>query len=202
MTRRRTASSAVISVGGSDIRPLSRGALVTFDRTYRFGRDSLSVSQAEYIERFATGRFFDNRYYLSLILKYDDFDDGLKEIESLGQQALLQLVSTIPRFLTVYERTHMNGTKMLFSKQYGFISDLINGVTAEKPVAAESGSDVIPSSWLHFGYNTLAIRGPGVPDSRAFATCSTCAVFRTKPGWGQLESTADASDGIHRHTYV
>src|SRR5260370_8366689 len=80
----------------------------------------------------------------------------------------------------------MNGTKMLFSKQYAFIGDLINGVNAGKPVAAEAGSDVMPSSWLHFGYNTLAIRGPGVPDSHAFATCYDLRTFPGEPGWGQL----------------
>jgi type IV secretion system protein VirB4 len=160
--------------------------LVTFDRTYRFRSRFTQRFASRYLERFATGRFFDNRYYLTLLLKYDDFDDGLKEIESLGRQALLQLGEYDPEILTVYERTHMNGTKMLFSKQYAFIGDLINGVTAEKPVAAESGSDVIPSSWLHFGYNTLAIRGPGVPDSRAFATCYDLRTFPNEPGWGQL----------------
>ena len=48
---------------------------------------------------FRTGRFFENRYYLTLILKYDDFDDGLKEIESLGQQALLQFAEYDPEIL-------------------------------------------------------------------------------------------------------
>ncbi|SIT50783.1 CagE TrbE VirB component of type IV transporter system [Paraburkholderia piptadeniae] len=161
---------------------------VRFDRVYRFSPRFMQWFSREYVGRFNEDRFYENRYYLSLILKYDDFDDGLKEIESLAQQALLQFADYEAELLEVYERQHMNGTKMLFSKLYGFISDLVNAVWTDVPVAAEPGTDVIPSSWLHFGYNTVAIRGPGVPPSRQFATCHDLRGFPDKPGWGQLNS--------------
>ncbi|CAG9255094.1 VirB4 family type IV secretion system protein [Paraburkholderia caribensis] len=160
--------------------------LVKFGRNYRFNPRFMQWFSREYVGRFNEDRFYENRYYLSLILKYDDFDDGLKEIESLAQQSLLHLVDYEAEQLEVYERQHMNGTKMLFSKQYGFVSDLVNATWTDVPVAAEPGTDVIPSSWLHFGYNIVAIRGPGVTPSRQYATCHDLRGFPDKPGWGQL----------------
>ena len=159
---------------------------VTFDQVYRFNNRFMQWFAKAYIQPFNEGNFYENRYYLSLILKYDDFDDGLTEIESLAQQALLQLSDYESELLEVYERTHINGTKMLFSKLYGFVSDLINATPGDLPVAAEPGTDVISSSYLHFGYNTVAIRGQAVPDSRQFAACYDLRGFPDKPGWGQL----------------
>jgi type IV secretion system protein VirB4 len=160
--------------------------LVRFDRNYRFGPRFMQWFSREYVARFNEDKFYENRYYLSLILKYDDFDDGLKEIESLAVQSLLHLADYEAEQLEVYERQHINGTKMLFSKQYGFVSDLVNAAWTDVPVAAEPGIDVIPSSWLHFGYNTVAIRGPAIAASRGYATCHDLRAFPDKPGWGQL----------------
>jgi type IV secretion system protein VirB4 len=160
--------------------------MVRFDRNYRFSARFMQWFSREYVGRFNEDRFYENHYYLSLVLKYDDFDDGLKEIGSLAQQALLQFADYEVELLEVYERQHLNGTRMLFSKLYGYIGDLVNAVWVDQPVAAEPGTDVIPSSWLHFGYNTVAIRGPGVPSSRQYATCHDLRGFPDKPGWGQL----------------
>ncbi|WP_233860026.1 transporter [Paraburkholderia sp. HD33-4] len=159
---------------------------VNFDRVYRFKQRFMQWFAHEYIGHFNNDRFYENRYYLSLILKYEDFDDGLKEIESLTKQAVLQFADYEAAPLEVYPCTHMNGSQMLFSKQYGFISDLINAAWTDVPVAAEPGNDLIPSSYLHFGYSTVAIRGPGVMAGRQFATCLDLRGFPDKPGWGQL----------------
>jgi type IV secretion system protein VirB4 len=160
--------------------------MVRFDRNYRFSARFMQWFSREYVGRFNEDRFYENHYYLSLVLKYDDFDDGLKEIGSLAQQALLQFADYEVELLEVYERQHLNGTRMLFSKLYGYIGDLVNAVWVDQPVSAEPGTDVLPSSWLHFGYNTVAIRGPGVPSSRQSATCHDLRGFPDKPGWGQL----------------
>ncbi|MGF6601767.1 type IV secretion system protein VirB4 [Paraburkholderia sp. GAS448] len=161
---------------------------VSFDRVYRFKQRFLQWFVREYIgRRFGDEKFFENRYYLSLILKYEEFDDGLKEIGSLAQQALLQFAEYEAELLEVYERKHMNGTKMLFSPLYGLVSYLINGKTGDLPVAAEPGTDVIPSSHLHFGYNTLEIGASDVPAYRRVATCLDLRSCPEKPGWGQLD---------------
>ncbi|MGF6872713.1 VirB4 family type IV secretion system protein [Paraburkholderia sp. MM5477-R1] len=160
---------------------------VSFEHAYRFRPRFMQWFASVHVGKFHEEKFFENRYYLSLILKYEDFDDGLKEIESLAQQALLQFADYEADLLEVYGRKHMNGTPMLFSRQYGFISDLVNAVQGDLPVAAEPGTDIIPSSYLHFGYNALSVQGPGVPASRQFATCYDLRGCPDKPGWGQLD---------------
>ncbi|MGF6872952.1 VirB4 family type IV secretion system protein [Paraburkholderia sp. MM5477-R1] len=160
---------------------------VNVSREYRFDSPFMNWFSTQYGGQFRGGRFFESRYYFSIILKYEDFEDGLKEIASLAGQALQQLADYEAELLEVYERTHMNGSKMLFSSLYGFISYLVNGVTVDLPVAAEPGVDVIPSSYLRFGYDTHAIDGPGVPDHRRFFTCRDLRSFPDKPGFGQLD---------------
>src|ERR1700692_1643400 len=61
---------------------------VSFERVYCFNSRFMQWFAEAYLQPFSDGSFYENRYYLSLILKYDDFDDGIKEIESLAQQAL------------------------------------------------------------------------------------------------------------------
>lgn len=160
--------------------------LVSFDRAYRFRERFSQWFVREYLARFNTARFYENRYYLSLILKYEDFDDGLKEIESLASQALLQFADYDAELLNVFARTHLNGNQMLYSQQYGLMSDLINATWVDGTISAEPAMDVIPSSWLHFGYDTVAIRGPGVSPGRQFATCLDLRGFPAEPAWGQL----------------
>lgn len=159
---------------------------VRFDRDYRFRQRFMQWFAGEYIGRFNQKKFYENRYYLTLMLRYEDFDDGVKEIESLAAQALLQFADYDAELLEVYERTHLNGTKMLFSKLYGFIGDLVNATWTDASVAAEPGYEIIPSSTLHFGYDVVSIRGPGVAPSRQFATCRDLRGFPAKPAWGQL----------------
>lgn len=161
---------------------------VSFDRVYRFRERFLQWFAKEYIGRFNSEKFYENHYYLSLMLKYEDFDDGLKEIGSLASQTLLQFAGYDAELLEVYPRRHMNGSQMLYSRQYGFISDLINGAWVDVAVCAEPAMDIIPSSWLHFGYETVAIRGPGVTPGRQFATCLDLRGSPDKPGWGQLNA--------------
>src|SRR5258708_16538888 len=81
----------------------------------------------------------------------------------------------------------MKGSKMVFPPLYGLGSYLINGKAGDLPVAAEPGIDVIPSSHLHFGYNTLEIAGSDVPVYRRVATCLDLRSCPGKPGWGQLD---------------
>jgi type IV secretion system protein VirB4 len=160
---------------------------VNASREYRFDSPFMNWFSTQHGEQFRGGRFFANRYYLSILLKYDDFEDGLTEIASLARQAIQQFADYEAELLQVHERPHLNGTKMLFSPLYGLVSDLVNGVAGDLPVAAEPGVDVIASSYIRFGYDAHAIDGPGVPEHRRFFTCHDLRGFPDKPGFGQLD---------------
>ena len=76
----------------------------------------------------------------------------------------------------------MNGTKMLFSKQYAFIGDLINGVDRGKAGCCGAGIGRDP-------LELAALRVQHARDPRArragltahLRPATTCALFRTSP---------------------
>jgi type IV secretion system protein VirB4 len=157
---------------------------VAFDQWYDFDSRFVRRFATRYIERFTQGDYFENTYFVTLILRYEDYDDGLKEIEGLGEQAYLSLAEYDADILETYHRAHLNGSEMQFSSVYQFLGDLINGQETEMPVVAEAGYEVIPESWLHFGYDTLESRGAA--PSRRFASCFDLRGFPDETAWGQL----------------
>lgn len=150
---------------------------VSFNQTYQFQSSFLQDFTRKYLERFHNGNYFENTFYLSLILKYDDFDDGLKAIEQLGDEAIKSLRDYDPEYLETYQRN-----RLPFSTPYRFIGELINGTDLAVPVTAALGYEQIPDSWLHFGYDLLVIR---TDTAEKFATCYDLKDF-PKSGWGQL----------------
>jgi len=157
---------------------------VVFDQAYDFDSRFVKLFVSRYIERFTQGDYFENTYFITLVLRYEDYDDGLKEIEGLGEQAYLSLAEYDPEVLETYDRAHVNGSTMQFSNVYRFLGDLINGHEADTPVVAEAGYEVFPESWLHFGYDTLELRGAA--PSRRFAACLDLRGFPDETAWGQI----------------
>ncbi len=129
---------------------------------------------------------YENSYHIALVLSYDDFDDGLKQIEALANKLVEDFKPYHAEIVEAVERTHMNGTKMLFSPVYSFIGDLINATYADMPISAEPGFEVIPSSSWNFGYDKVEFRGPGVPEHRRYAMSLDLRSFPEELSWGQL----------------
>ena len=150
---------------------------VSFRQAYQFQSQFLQDFTHKYLQRFHNGNYFENSFYLSLLLKYDDFDDGLKAIEQLGDEAVKSLRDYDPEYLETYQR---NG--LPFSEPYRFVGELVNGTDLAVPVTAAPGYEQIPDSWLHFGYDLLLIR---TDTAEKFATCYDLKDF-PKGGWGQL----------------
>ncbi len=150
---------------------------VSFNQAYRFQSRFLQDFTQKYLQRFHHGNYFENSFYLSLLLKYDDFDDGIKAIEQLGDEAVKFLRDYDPEYLETYQR---NG--LPFSEPYRFVGELVNGTDLAVPVTAAPGYEQIPDSWLHFGYDLLVIR---TDTAEKFATCYDLKDF-PKSGWGQL----------------
>jgi type IV secretion system protein VirB4 len=101
----------------------------------------------------------------------------LKEVEQLGEELFKSLVDYDPEYLETYER---NG--IMFSHAYSFLGNLWNGFEEEWPVTAATARDLIPNTWMHFGYDAAEIRSDL---SSQFCTCYDLKDF-PKSGWGQL----------------
>ncbi|BCF95412.1 transporter [Paraburkholderia largidicola] len=144
-----------------------------YNFTTRFGREFTQ----KYLKRFHEGDYYENSFYISLILKYEDLDDGLKDIGQLADQLVKSLSPYDPEYLETYER---NG--IMFSSAYKFLGNLWNGFEEEQPVSASTARELIPSVWAHFGYDTGELRSDV---SSQFCVCYDLKDF-PKAGWGQL----------------
>lgn len=126
---------------------------ISFDSKFAFKSGFMKQFASRYLNRFTSGNYYENVFYISALLKYDDLDEGVAELEDLGTQLLKSLSGYDPEILGTYER---NG--ILFSDVYKFLGFLVNGVEEEMPVFAGPAAEGIPSAWLHFGYEVLEIR--------------------------------------------
>jgi type IV secretion system protein VirB4 len=136
---------------------------VDFSDEFKFNNLFMKGFGEKYLNRFHHEDYFENSFYISFILKYDEFSDGLAEIEDLAIFVAKALSSYGADFLTLYEK---NG--VLFSGVYKYLGILLNGVEEEVPVTARPAFEIIPSSWLHFAYDLLEIRAES---SRRYACC-------------------------------
>jgi type IV secretion system protein VirB4 len=172
--------------GKLGIRCYFRRRRVIAAKTYKMQSRWAQRYVDDYQERQQKKENFQNSYHIALVLRYDDFEDGLKQIEALGAKVVEDFRPYQAEIVELVERTHLNGTKMLFSPVYSFIGDLINSTYADMPVSAEPGYEVIPSSSAHFGYDKVEIRGPGVAEHRRFAMSLDLRTFPEELSWGQL----------------
>ncbi|CAG9235710.1 Type IV secretion system protein VirB4 [Paraburkholderia tropica] len=150
---------------------------VSFNGRYAFSSEFCERFAFKYLQRFREGEYFENAFYITLLFSYDDFDDGLKQIEQMADGMEKQLAAYDPEFLETFER---NGIQ--FSNAYKFYSELVNGEEQEVAVTTAPGAELIPDAWLHFGYEVLEIR---TDTGTKYATCYDLKDF-PKAGWGQL----------------
>ncbi|EDT05877.1 component of type IV transporter system [Burkholderia ambifaria IOP40-10] len=178
---------------------------VSFGDEYRFYNPFIQQAVDKYLQRFRKHHHYENSFYISAILQGDDLDESVRELEELGESLTKSLIAYDPQPLETYEH---NG--ILFSEPYQFIGELVNGIDERVPVTQATGRDLIPTSHLHFHYDTVEIR---TDRSTRFASCYDLKDFPAA-GWGQTNplltlpveftftqsfgclSTADAMDAI------
>lgn len=149
---------------------------VSFGDEYRFYNPFIQQAVDRYLQRFRKHHHYENSFYITAILQGDDLDESVRELEELGESLTKSLIAYDPQPLETYEH---NG--ILFSEPYQFIGELVNGIDERVPVTQATGRDLIPTSHLHFHYDTVEIR---TDRSTRFATCYDLKDF-PKAGWGQ-----------------
>ncbi|MEX3968228.1 transporter [Paraburkholderia sp. EG286B] len=149
---------------------------ISFGDEYRFCNPFIQQAVDKYLRRFRRHDHFENSFYITAILQGDDLDETVRELEELGEGLMKALVAYDPQLLEAYGH---NG--ILFSEAYQFIGELVNGVDERVPVTQATGRDLIPTSHLHFHYDTVEIR---TDRSTRFAVCYDLKDF-PKAGWGQ-----------------
>lgn len=156
---------------------------------FNFSTDNYFIKRFsdKYLNRFSGNNYFENSYYVQLILKYEnDIDDGIAELE--------QLIESFNTGFSIYEPITLSAYKLIdgrellkpiidlksddedeikekrrlldiyankgvmYSQVFEFWSELITGEKKRIPVMGYPAKDLISNANLHFGYEVLEIR--------------------------------------------
>lgn len=131
---------------------------INVDNKYDFTNIFTRTFMSKYMQRFNTTDYYENKFYIAIVVKYDDTPDlAVDEIAEVVAKFSRTLFTYKPRTLSVYE----NEFGVLMSEVYEFLGDI---VSSEKPINGIplTGTPVyenLPSSTLHFGYDILQSKG-------------------------------------------
>lgn len=149
---------------------------------YKFTNTFAKNFAEKYMRRFERGNSYSNSFYLSLILKYTNVDDGLYEMGQLQQNTITGLSSYEPEILGTYLKNDIE-----FSAVYSFLGYLVNGLFEDIPANISAlYSEVVGSSVLQFGFDIQAFH---FPDGRIkYATNYDLRTFPTPTESGLSDS--------------
>ncbi|WP_373700740.1 conjugal transfer protein [Neisseria dentiae] len=136
---------------------------IDFEREYDFHTTFTRTFARKYMEKLQSGDYFENIYYITCILKYEDIDDAVEEAEELIEKLTEYLQDYDPYILKAY----YNESGILFSEFYEFIGMLANGTYEPIPIGSANAYRTIPSANLHFGSELLEMRSS---DKTRYAT--------------------------------
>lgn len=128
---------------------------VEVDDEYHFENDFLNDFHNKYVKRFESGKFFQTRYYLSLVYKYeDDIEDGIKELNLLVNSILNNTAEFEPVALGIGKNSHEAYTSEIGE----FLGYLASGSDAEVLLGDTPLRDLIDQGSAHFGHDVAEFR--------------------------------------------
>lgn len=127
---------------------------INFDRQYEFDSIFCRKFAEKYLRRFEEHDYFENIYHLTVLIKTDNIDMGIKEAEEQIQIMMRSLDVYDPHLLTAYQ--NQNGIP--FSEVYEFFGSLINGQKEPIPLSTVDAYQMIGGASLHFGSDICEIR--------------------------------------------
>lgn len=127
---------------------------IVFDREFGFNTSFSKQFAEKYIRRLQEKDYFENVFYLTVIMKYEDLKDGIRAISEIQSMIENGLKSYDPYILTAYQNQH----GVIFSEVFEFFGDLVNGFKERIPLTHQDAYQTIGSSVLHFGEQVSEIR--------------------------------------------
>ena len=127
---------------------------INFDRKYEFDSVFCQKFAEKYLKRFQNEDYFENVYHITVLIKTDNIDAGIKEAEEHIQIMMRSLDAYDPYLLTAYQ--NQNGIP--FSAVYEFFGSLINGKKEPIPLSTVDAYQMIGGANLHFGTDVSEVR--------------------------------------------
>lgn len=125
---------------------------------YSFNNEFCQNFADKYLKRFNDKDYYENKFYISILLKYEDsMDEAINDIEGVIESFMVKLQKYQPHVLTAYE----NAQGILCSEIYEFFHEILNSEPSLGgfPLTGTPLFETVPSSNLHFGYEVLQSKG-------------------------------------------
>lgn len=131
---------------------------IQLDTKYNFSNEFCQNFANKYLNRFNENKYFENTFYISILMKYEDsIDDAIQEINSIVERFTTTLNKYEPTVLCAYK----NENQVWCSSLFDFFSEIINSEKPSTPVplTGTPAFDILPDATLHFGFELLQTKG-------------------------------------------
>ena len=112
----------------------------------------------KYMKRFNDKDYFENKFYITVVLKYDEtIDIACEELNEVCEKFMRVLSAYKPKILSAYQTA--KGIQK--SEVFEFLSEVINNEVPVNgvPLTGTPAHYMLPVSNLHFGYDILQSKG-------------------------------------------
>ena len=159
--------NAIGKLGGNNVAiwTTTKRRRIDFDRAYQFHNTFAKAFSSKYLERFNTNKYFENVFYITVILKYEELDDGIRDMEEIKAILTNSLTQYDPYVLTAYQNQH----EVIFSEVLAFFADLANGFKEPIPITHQDAYQVMGGTDIHFGNRISEIRNNNKGESKFVA---------------------------------
>ena len=152
----RSLFNSIGKLGGNNIAiwTTAKRRKIDFDRQYNFQNSFAKQFAEKYIQRFNQKDYFENVFYITVSLKYDELDDGIRDMEEIQSMLMNSLKSYDPYILKAYQ----NQYGVIFSEVLEFFGDVVNGFKEPVPLTTDDAYLSLGAADLHFGSRLVEIR--------------------------------------------
>jgi type IV secretion system protein VirB4 len=146
-----------------------REKLKNKENTYTSTNTFLHDFYVKYMDRFNQEEYFDDSFYIAIVLKYDDLELGIKDMKDLFLELRKGLHKYNPIELGTYQETNFAHKTVIYSEIFEFLYFLINGYKKPCPLALDEPFYLnCADSDIFFGYDLFEIRNE---NQQKFGAC-------------------------------
>ncbi|MFH4354437.1 MAG: hypothetical protein WDW21_02695 [Neisseriaceae bacterium] len=125
---------------------------IQFQEKYKFTNYFSERLAEKYLENFTTQKFYENSFYISILLEANSLGSTVQEMNELLSEALETLSQYSPRILKLYNRDGVE-----YSEIASFLNELLTFKQKAIPITKSRIQKMVADATLVFGNDTLKI---------------------------------------------
>ncbi|MCV2502469.1 MAG: VirB3 family type IV secretion system protein [Neisseriaceae bacterium] len=136
------------------ISAITKHRKINFDPQYEFKNIFAKRFTQKYLKNINQQDCFVNDFYLFVVIKENQYQQGLKKIKDQINLFMTALADFEPEVLSTYR----NENGVIFSEIYELLGSLINLSDEQIPLSSCHAYESLPKASIHFGNNLIEIR--------------------------------------------